>query len=60
MNKFILKNKNIDISLFNKLFIKIRSQSYALKSVSKSKTTSFFSMMKGVYIILLFYIYLYM
>jgi hypothetical protein len=44
MNRFVLKNTFIKIYIYHfstNIFIKIRSQSYALETVSLSKTTSF-------------------
>jgi hypothetical protein len=43
MNRFVLKYTFIKIYIYhsNKYFYKIRSQSYALETVSLSKTTSF-------------------
>jgi hypothetical protein len=44
MNRFVLKNIFIKIYIYHfsiNIFIEIRSQSYALETVSLSKTTSF-------------------
>jgi hypothetical protein len=46
MNRFVLKNTFIKIYIYHfstNIFIKIRSQSYALETVSLSKTTLFLS-----------------
>jgi len=53
MNGFVLKNTFIKIYIYHfsmNIFIKIRSQSYALETVLLSKTTSF-SNLEGVPII---------
>jgi hypothetical protein len=46
MNRFVLKNTFIKIYIYHfliNIFIKTRSQSYTLETVSLSKTTSFSS-----------------
>jgi hypothetical protein len=51
MNRFVLKNTFIKVYIYYfliNIFIKIRSQSYALETISLSKTT-FFTNLKGVY-----------
>jgi hypothetical protein len=53
MNRFVLKNTFIKIYIYHfsiNIFIEIRSQSYALETVSLSKMTSFTNL-EGVFVI---------